>query len=109
MLEAEQQLLTQELGSVGRINPDNKDDWEAVKADGNIDQAEMEERAAEITDFEDRNAVEFALEERLNKIKNALQKIEEGNYGSCKVCGKPIEEARLDVNPAADTCKAHME
>lgn len=109
ILEAEKTLLTQELGSVGRINPDNKNDWEPIKADGNIDQAEMEERATEITDFEDRSAVEFTLEERLKKINAALARISEDAYGACKVCKNPIEDARLDANPAAETCKAHIE
>ena len=109
MLEEEMTLLTRELGSVGRINPENKNDWEAVAADGNIDKAEMEERASEITDFEDRSSVEFTLEERSNKIKAALERIDAGTYGACATCKSPIEEARLEANPEATTCKAHME
>jgi RNA polymerase-binding transcription factor DksA len=34
--------------------------------------------------------------------------MEEGKYGICKVCGEEIEEARLEANPAAETCKAHL-
>lgn len=109
MLEEELSLLTHELGSVGRVNPENKNDWEAVAADGNIDKAEAEERASEITDFEDRSSVEFALEGRSNKIKAALTRLDEGTYGTCATCQSPIEEARLEANPAANTCKAHME
>ncbi len=109
MLEAELELLTYELGSVGRVNPENKNDWEVVAADGNIDKAEIEERASEITDFEDRSSVEFALEERANKVKAALTRIDNDTYGACSVCTSPIEEARLHANPAATTCKAHME
>lgn len=108
MLEEELQLLMRELGSVGRVNPENKNDWEAVAADGNIDKAEMEERASEITDFEDRSSVEFVLEERSNKIKAALERIDGGTYGTCVTCKSPIEEARLEANPEATTCKAHM-
>ena len=108
ILEEELRLLTQELGSVGRINPENKNDWEAVASDGNINKAEMEERASEIADFEDRSSVEFALEERANKIKAALARLDDDTYGTCVVCTLPIEEARLDANPAATTCKAHM-
>ncbi len=108
MLEEELQLLTRELESVGRVNPENKNDWEAVAADGNIDKAEVEERASEITDFEDRSSVEFALEERSNKIKAALMRISDGTYGACAMCTSLIEEARLEANPAATTCKTHM-
>ncbi len=108
VLEAELELLTHELRSVGRVNPENKNDWEAVASDGNIDKAEMEERASEITDFEDRSSVEFALEERANKIKAALARIDNNTFGACVVCTSEIEEARLEANPAATTCKAHI-
>ncbi len=109
MLQKELALLTSELKSVGRINPDNKEDWEAVARDGNIDKAEEEERASEITDFEERSSVEFQLEERLNKIKAALLRMERDTYGTCIVCDEPIEEDRLNANPAATTCVAHKE
>jgi RNA polymerase-binding transcription factor DksA len=51
------------------------------------------------------------LEVRYNEIKSALKKIEEsapGAYGLCEVGGEQIEEDRLEANPAARTCKAHM-
>lgn len=34
---------------------------------------------------------EFELE----KVRDALEKVEQGNYGLCEVCGEPIEPARL--------------
>jgi RNA polymerase-binding transcription factor DksA len=108
-LRQELALLEAELKSVGRINPENPDDWEPVAGETNIDPAEAEERAGEITDFEDRSAVEFTLEEKYNKVKAALERIATGTYGVCKVCGNEIEEARLSANPSAETCIAHKE
>lgn len=108
-LVADKALLESELGSVGRINPENSNDWEPVAADLNIDRAEVEERASEITDFEERSAIEFTLEERYNNVKAALARIEEGTYGVCRVCSNAIEENRLDANPEAETCIAHKE
>lgn len=105
----EQESLETELRSVGRINPDNANDWEPVAGELNIEPAEIEERASEISDFEERHAIEFTLEGRYNSIKAALTRIEEGTYGNCIVCGKPIEEDRLSVNPSAETCKEHMD
>lgn len=107
-LQKEQALLERELATVGRINPDNPKDWEATAEDLNIPQADMNERADEITDFEDRSAIEFELEERYNGVKNALERIDNGTYGKCTVCAGEIEEDRLSANPAATTCKAHM-
>ena len=107
-LQEEKVLLESELASVGRINPDNPEDWEATSEDLNITQADENERADEITDFEDRSSIEYTLEERYNRVKDALKRIEEGSYGICAVCNKEIETDRLLANSAATTCKAHM-
>jgi len=107
-LEEEKTLVEQELKSVGRINPDNADDWEPTAGNLNIDPAEEEERAGATTDFEDRSAVEFTLEKRFNEISAALERIAEDSYGICRVCKNPIEADRLEANYSADTCKAHM-
>jgi RNA polymerase-binding transcription factor DksA len=102
-------LLEKELQSVGRINPENQNDWEPVANKLNIDTAEEEERASGITDFEDQSSVEFTLEERFNKVKAALARIENNTYGICRVCSATIEDARLRANPSAETCIAHRD
>ncbi len=104
----EKALTERELKSVGRINPDNTTDWEPTAANLNIDPAEIEERASEITDFEDRSAVEFELEKKFNAITVALERITKGTYGICTICNKPIELDRLEANYSAETCKEHM-
>ncbi len=108
-LEEEKVILIKQLQEVGRINPDDTTDWEPVAASLDINQSEIEERATEITSFEDRSAVEYELEGRLNEINAALVAIANNTYGICKVCKSPIEEARLEANPSAMTCMAHME
>ena len=108
-LISEKERLERELGSVGRINPENKDDWEPTAGGLNNDKAEIEERASEITDFEERSAVEFELEKRLNEVRDALERVDNGSYGRCIVDGGESEAARLFVNPAARSCRAHME
>ena len=40
----------------------------------------------------------------IQRIRNALQRIEEGVYGNCRDCGESIGTARLDANPFADRC-----
>lgn len=44
----------------------------------------------------------------LSDIDLALQKIDEGNYGLCQQCGKPISEERLEVIPTAQYCIEHQ-
>ena len=48
---------------------------------------------------------EEILKERLNKIEKALKKIQNGNYGICEKCGQKIEELRLKIDLAVETCR----
>jgi DnaK suppressor protein len=43
--------------------------------------------------------------ETLNKINEALGRLEEGRYGLCFECGEEIAEARLRALPFAVRCK----
>lgn len=45
--------------------------------------------------------------ETLKEIDQALTRMEEGTYGICTVCGKPIPEERLEALPQSQTCKEH--
>ena len=58
--------------------------------------------------MEERRATLSALETEYRDIKRALQKIADGNYGTCEICGEPIEEDRLNFKPTARTCTKHM-
>jgi DnaK suppressor protein len=53
--------------------------------------------------------IEFALiqmkAETLNKINEALARLDEGAYGNCFECGDEISEARLRALPFAVRCK----
>ncbi len=44
------------------------------------------------------------LELELDDINRALQRMDDGGYGTCEVCGKPIAEKRLMARPMAVTC-----
>ena len=107
-LEQELARLETELRSVGRINPSNPSDWEAVPADINADSADDSEVADSIEEFENNTAILKELEIQYNDVKSALDKIEKGTYGICEVSGEKIEEDRLEANPTARTCKKHM-
>jgi len=47
--------------------------------------------------------------EELEKIEDALTRIEEGEYGRCVDCGRWITPARLEVMPYAVRCRACQE
>ena len=44
------------------------------------------------------------LRDLLERIEKAVTKIDEGTYGLCDRCGKPIEKARLKALPYANLC-----
>jgi len=102
-LEEELKVLEKELGSIGRRNPDNKDDWEAVPDQLNVTGADKNESADMITEFEENTAKVKQLEIRYNNVKRALEKIREGKYGVDEIDGEPIPIERLEANPAART------
>jgi DnaK suppressor protein len=45
-----------------------------------------------------------SLESTLARIERALSKLDEGTYGDCDVCGKPIVRARLRAMPDSVMC-----
>ncbi len=109
-LEDEKDLLEAELKTIGRINPDNPADWEATPdQQQEILESDDNEVGDKIEGYENNIAILVPLENRYNEIKKALGKIESGEgFGICEIGGEPIELDRLEANPAAATCKAHM-
>jgi DnaK suppressor protein len=52
--------------------------------------------------------IDYTLEENsehvLAEIDAALKRIEDGTFGICRTCGKPIEPERLELLPYATQC-----
>lgn len=106
-LEKELKTLEVELKSVGHRNPSNLKDWEPASSDVDIEASDSADTADNIENYETNTAILKPLEIQYNDVKSALDKIKKGTYGLCEVCGKPIEQGRLEANPAAKTCVAH--
>ena len=49
-------------------------------------------------------SIENNIRDLLGKIERALTRLDEGTYGICSRCGKPIEKARLKALPYVDLC-----
>jgi DnaK suppressor protein len=49
-------------------------------------------------------AVHDKLQVTLADVDRALEKADDGTYGTCDVCGKPIGEGRLEALPWAVLC-----
>jgi RNA polymerase-binding protein DksA len=63
-----------------------------------------EEEATESLELEKRLAVSKQVRDHLDEIEHALQKFEDGTYGLCDNCGKPIAPDRLEALPHASLC-----
>ena len=48
------------------------------------------------------------VEAELADVEHALRRLDEGTYGTCEVCGKPIPEERLEAMPATRFCVEHQ-
>lgn len=44
------------------------------------------------------------VEAELTDVARALERINDGTYGTCEACGKPIGDERLEAVPAARFC-----
>jgi RNA polymerase-binding transcription factor DksA len=48
------------------------------------------------------------VEAELADVERALQRLDDGTYGRCEVCGEPIEPERLEAVPFARYCIKHQ-
>lgn len=108
ILEDERNELEAELKKIGVHRPGDLLDWETKKPNLQIMEADKNEAADRSEELQANAGIIEELAVRYNNIIHALARIEEGTYGICEVSGKPIEEDRLKANPAARTCKAHV-
>jgi RNA polymerase-binding transcription factor DksA len=109
MLETDLEGLTAELKDIGIHDPKNTENWIERANDLEADSADPNDVADRTEEWDERRATVAVLEARYNNVTRALEKMENGTYGTCEVGGEEIEEDRLDANPAARTCKKHLE
>ena len=80
-----------------------------VRAEGAGSSGEGVLDAAESSEADIQDEIEFALiqmkAETLNRIDEALHRLEEATYGYCFECGEEISEKRLRALPFAVRCK----
>src|SRR5690242_13569232 len=78
-----------------------------VRAEGNNERDVLDQGESSEVDIQE--DIEFALiqmkAETLNRINEAIRRLEEGTYGNCFECGEDIAEARLRALPFAVRCK----
>ena len=97
MLEDRRRELTSEVQ--GKIR--------GVRAEGGKDREALDQGESSEVDIQE--DIEFALiqmkGETLNKVNEALRRLDEATYGNCFECGDEIAQARLRALPFAVRCK----
>jgi len=63
-----------------------------------------DDNAAEVAVYQGNISMEEDIKFSLERIKKALEIIQQGKYGICDRCGEPIAEQRLIVFPQATAC-----
>lgn len=49
-------------------------------------------------------ALRGELEQKIERLEDALERLDEGDYGVCESCGQPIDPQRLAVLPDTTLC-----
>lgn len=95
--ERRREILSEVQGKIRGVRADGADKPREVLDPGETSEADIQED------------IEFALiqmkAETLNKINEALVRLDEGRYGHCFECGDEISEQRLRALPFAVRCK----
>jgi len=89
-----EQLEKQSLLNSQRDASGDLSDYSLHMADAGSDAAERETMLG----------LASAQQKMVDKIDRALERIEQGTYGRCELCGCQIEPERLDALPEANTC-----
>ena len=108
-LEQELATLEVELTDIGTQDSQNPRDWHGTNGDletGTADATILADRFEAKTTNE---GIVNELEERLNNVKDALERIKKGTFGMCEHDDKKIPIQRLEANPAAKTCIEHAD
>lgn len=108
-LEEMLETITHDLQAIGIHNPANPSDWLAVPEELDAEEPDENLAADAVEEWNGRAALVAELEPQYNSIMSALARIELGTFGICEVCKSAIEEKRLNANPIARTCIAHLE
>ena len=102
-LEEEKARLERSIEFLERENPGSLSDELGEVSDGGADN-HLGDTATATFDRELDGGLEEGAQQTLRDVEDALRKIEEGSYGTCEVCGKPIGAERLSAIPWARLC-----
>ena len=101
-------LLLEDRERVAAAIQNIHDDHQGSMSDETGEDAVYDNHLADTATVTYDRELDYTLEENseqvLLDIEAALQRIEDGTYGICTNCGRPISEERLEARPWATLC-----
>ncbi|HLJ34482.1 MAG TPA: TraR/DksA family transcriptional regulator [Ktedonobacteraceae bacterium] len=98
-LETRRDEIRENLASLTEAHPKPVDAIEA-----NDGAQEFEDNAVDFLEMQQEQSVQVNERALLTEIEQALERLDNGTYGKCVVCGQPIPEKRLEAIPWAARC-----
>ena len=102
-LEQERERIKNAIDYLHQENPGNMEE-ELGELGGRGTDNHMGDMASVTFDRELDQGLEEGAQQTLEQIERALARINDGTYGTCERCGKPIPEERLRARPWATLC-----
>ena len=95
-LEAKRAELQQSIVDLTEAHPEPVGPIEASEGP-----QEFEDVAVDFLEIQQEQSILVNQQALLTEVKDALKRIEDGTYGKCVNCGRPIPEKRLEAIPWA--------
>lgn len=102
-LQDERERVVAAIDNLHRENPGSLEDETGELVSGSGDN-HIGDLATATYDRELEYGLEENSEQVLAAIDAALRRIDDGSYGTCVKCGRPIGEERLEARPWATLC-----
>ena len=100
-LDEERVRLEEVRGSLDDVSKESEEESLGELTSNDQHQADI---GTETFDRERDISILEQVEAELADVSHALRRIDEGTYGTCEACGKPIGDERLEALPAARFC-----
>jgi DnaK suppressor protein len=104
--EKARRVLTEERDRLTELSSWNREHAPSpsVQQEGSLGQ-HPGDYGSEVEETMERQGMAAQNEQQVAEIDAALARIDDGTWGHCRVCGKEIDEERLEARPQADTCR----
>jgi RNA polymerase-binding protein DksA len=103
-----QERRTELTKLVGVATEQGSLDEEQRVSTGEIPSTDTADLATDTLEREVDLSVREGLEAAVADVERALERLDNGRYGVCLQCGRPIDDERLEARPEAEYCVEHQ-